>query len=167
VSGNEKDDVVDRADSCNDILLIVDPVLVHPAPAPFLLAVCARIEISHRAATPHSTRSSRIVLSGPCLPAKRTPGPSGQQRPSTRSSRSRFLATLYYAGWHQLVEAEDWPDELPAVVQGAVPARARMTPRCAASRTIRPRKLRAMGPSTNAGCELLSCVHKAAPVSSS
>jgi hypothetical protein len=36
---------------------------------------------------------------------------------------ARFLATVYYAGWHHLVEAEDWPHKLPAGVHGAVPPR--------------------------------------------
>jgi hypothetical protein len=48
---------------------------------------------------------------------------SGQQRPLTRSSRARFLATVYYAGWHHVVEAEDQLDKLLAVVLSAVPPR--------------------------------------------
>jgi len=31
-----------------------------------------------------------------------------------------ILATVYYAGWHHLVEPEDWPETLPAVVLDAV-----------------------------------------------
>jgi hypothetical protein len=33
---------------------------------------------------------------------------------------SSMLAIVYYAGWHHLVEPQDWPEELPAVVLDAV-----------------------------------------------
>ena len=33
---------------------------------------------------------------------------------------SSVLATVYYAGWHHLVEVEDWPDKLADVVLDAV-----------------------------------------------
>ncbi|MFD3658706.1 hypothetical protein [Streptomyces sp. NPDC058620] len=31
-----------------------------------------------------------------------------------------LLATVWFAGQHHLVEADDWPDTLPAIVLGAI-----------------------------------------------
>jgi hypothetical protein len=75
------------------------------------------------------------------------------------------LATVYYAGWHHLVEAEDWPRKLPADLHGAVPpARPASTMRSLQNDV--PANC-ANGPSRSAGCDLLSCVRRAAAVSSS
>jgi len=101
-----KDAVVDRADSRDDILLIVQPVLITRSGA----------------ITPCSLRQHRKVMARqlrtrPGAPGLRSAGrvcggradawSIWQAEAIHRRSRARFLATVYYAGWHHVVEADD------------------------------------------------------------
>jgi hypothetical protein len=67
------------------------------------------------------------------------------------------------------VEAEDWTDELPLSCMARFPRAPGINddPTMRSLQNDAPAKLCANGPSRSAGCELLSCVRKAAAVSSS
>ena len=76
------------------------------------------VQYSHSALDPElQERAQRSVAAA----AERTPGPTGQRGAIQQKMASSVLATVYYAGWHHLLEVEDWPnDELADVVLEAV-----------------------------------------------
>lgn len=75
------------------------------------------IQYSHSALDPElQERALRAVAAA----AERTPAPTGQRGAIHQKVAGSVLATVYYAGWHHLLEAEDWPDELATVVLDAM-----------------------------------------------
>ena len=52
--------------------------------------------------------------------AGRTAGGRGGRAAIQQQVAGSMLAIVYYAGCHHLVEPQDWPEELPAVVLDAV-----------------------------------------------
>jgi hypothetical protein len=75
------------------------------------------VQYSHSALDPElQDRAQRAVAAA----AARTPGPDGQPGAIHQKVAGSVPATVYYAGWHHLLEAKDWPDELSAVVLDTV-----------------------------------------------
>jgi hypothetical protein len=75
------------------------------------------VQYSHSALDPEQQERARRAVAAA---AERTPGPTGQCGAIHQKVASSVLATVYYAGWHHLVEVEDWPDKLADVVLDAV-----------------------------------------------
>jgi hypothetical protein len=75
------------------------------------------VQYSHSALDPElQERAQRAVAAA----AERTPGPTGQRGAIHQKLAGSVLATVYYAGWHHLLDADDWPDALADVVLAAV-----------------------------------------------